>query len=444
MLLIKTLRIIFIMIPFFSFSQEKAAIQQQFNLTLDSINNEIIYQIKDSLYFLDAESLSIINSKKIYTYNLSNYHITKKGNSLLFLEREGGDILKLDSDNKLKKIDNSNINKFFIDNFNFVRKDTLFKHGGYGYWSQSNFLTYYNKSTKQWEIYPTSKNSEVPRSADSHIGVSWNNSFTFFGGLSLTENGYRIRKNINKEVWSFNFISKKWALLGKFKDQNLYPNYINFSNQSDLYVLDKVSQLYKIDFLNNKLIKYKKNPILYNFFLETNPIYYNDFVYFINKNGKVSKVSLKEITAEIENINEFYFNKNRILIPMIIVIIISLILYSSIFIYRKKKKNLKLQLLSNGITYNNKFIEFDNLALSILKTVIKKEMEFSEVYKIVSKKHLSKIQNDRNRNEIIAHINFKLKGLTNIKSDFLIVSKSSFDKRSKILSVNRDDYSKLI
>ena len=84
MLLIKTLRIIFIMIPFFSFSQEKAAIQQQFNLTLDSINNEIIYQIKDSLYFLDAESLSIINSKKIYTYNLSNYHITKKGNSLLF------------------------------------------------------------------------------------------------------------------------------------------------------------------------------------------------------------------------------------------------------------------------------------------------------------------------------------------------------------------------
>ena len=126
MLLIKTLRIIFIMIPFFSFSQEKAAIQQQFNLTLDSINNEIIYQIKDSLYFLDAESLSIINSKKIYTYNLSNYHITKKGNSLLFLEREGGDILKLDSDNKLKKIDNSNINKFFIDNFNFVRKRYTF------------------------------------------------------------------------------------------------------------------------------------------------------------------------------------------------------------------------------------------------------------------------------------------------------------------------------
>ena len=80
----------------------------------------------------------------------------------------------------------------------------------------------------------------------------------------------------------------------------------------------------------------------------------------------------------------------------------------------------------------------------ILNTVIKEEMEFSKVYDIVSKDHLSKIQNDRNRNEIIAHINFKLKELTNIKSDFLIVSKSSFDKRYKVLSINKSDYSKFI
>ena len=71
-------------------------------------------------------------------------------------------------------------------------------------------------------------------------------------------------------------------------------------------------------------------------------------------------------------------------------------------------------------------------------------MEFSMVYEIVSKEHLSKIQNDRNRNEIIARINFKIKELTNIKSDFLIVSKSKFDKRYKTLSVNKSDYSKLM
>ena len=113
--------------------------------------------------------------------------------------------------------------------------------------------------------------------------------------------------------------------------------------------------------------------------------------------------------------------------------------------------------MARGILYNDykkdyvlavldldKFIELDSLAISILITVIKEEMAFSKVYDIVSKEHLSKIQNDRNRNEIIAHINFKVKELTNIKSDFLIVSKSSFDKRYKVLSINKSDYSKFI
>jgi hypothetical protein len=443
MLVRKTLRIIFILIPLFSVSQEITNIKQHLSLTLDSINNQIIYQKKDSLYFLDIETLNTINTKKVNTSNLLNYSIIIKDNSLLFLEKEGGSILKLDSNDSLKKIDNSNINKFFIDNFSFVRKDTLFKHGGYGYWSQSNFLTYYDESTKQWEIYPSFKNSKVPRSADSHIGITWNNSYSFFGGLSLTENAYRIRNNYNKEVWSFNFINKKWILLGKFKEQNLYPYNSNFSNKSDLYVLDKTSQLYKIDFLNNTLTKYKRKPILYNFY-ESNSIYYNDFVYYINTRGKVSKVSLKEITNEIEHISEFYFNINKILTSLIILFIILLILSFGILIYRKNNKLHKLQLLTNGITYNNKFIELNSLAISILNTVIKEEMEFSKVYDIVSKEHLSKIQNDRNRNEIIAHINFKLKELTNIKSDFLIVSKSSFDKRYKVLSINKLDYSKFI
>ena len=438
----KTLWKIFILIPLFSVSQEITNTKQHF-LTLDSINNQIIYQKKDSLHFIDIESLNIITTKKVNSSNLSDYNIIKKGSSLLFLEKQGGSILKLDSNDNLKKIDNSNINKFFIDNFNFVTKDTLFKHGGYGYWLQSNFLTYYDESTKQWEIYPTSKNSKVPRSVDSHIGITWNNSYSFFGGGTLNENGYRKRNDNNKEVWSFNFINKEWSLLGKFKEQNLYPDYTRFSNKSDLYLVNKTSQLYKIDFLNNTLTKYRRKPIL-NDFYETKSLYYNDFVYYINNKGKVSKVSLEQITNDIEHISKFYFNTNRTLTPIIILITISLILYFGVLIYRKNDKLQKLQFLPNGITYKKKFIELDSLAISILKNVLKKEMEFSMVYEIVSKEHLSKIQNDRNRNEIIAHINFKIKELTNIKSDFLIVSKSKFDKRYKTLSVNKSDYSKLM
>ena len=55
---------IFLLIPLFSVSQEIINIKQPLSITLDSINNQIIYQIKDSLHFLDIETLNIIKTKK--------------------------------------------------------------------------------------------------------------------------------------------------------------------------------------------------------------------------------------------------------------------------------------------------------------------------------------------------------------------------------------------
>jgi hypothetical protein len=84
-----TLLLIFIA-PFFIFSQEIINVKQSLSITLDSINNQIIYQTNDSLHFLDIETLNIIKTKKVNTSNLSDYKIVKKSNSLLFMDKQGG------------------------------------------------------------------------------------------------------------------------------------------------------------------------------------------------------------------------------------------------------------------------------------------------------------------------------------------------------------------
>ena len=76
--------------------------------------------------------------------------------------------------------------------------------------------------------------------------------------------------------------------------------------------------------------------------------------------------------------------------------------------------------------------------------VIKKEVEFSELTKLVRKEHLSKIQNERNRNQYLEHINLQIKLLTGYKSDILIISKSTFDARYKSVIVNKEDYGKIL
>ena len=429
---------IFFLIPVFSFSQKNYFNETPINISLDSINKQIIYQTNKSLFFIDSEKLNILNRKKILGSGTLNLHTIVKKNKILFLDKHGGDIFILNSKDSLKKDDKSHIKKFFLGNFHFIKNDTLFKHGGYGYWTQSNFITYYDELTKEWQIYSISETSEIPRSADAHIGISWENYYSFFGGNTLIENGSRIKNRRNKEVWSFNFNNKEWSLLGKYKESNLNLNSEIFSNEGDLYILDETKQLFKIDILNNNITKYKRTPILYDFY-KVNPLYYNGYVYYVNNKGLVSKTLLSEITRDIENTDIFY-SENHILQIILIILFISVTSSICLYFLTKYRGRNKLKFIKNKIHYKSKFIELDDLSISIIKIISKRETKLSEILELVSQSHLSKIQNERNRNLIISKINLKLKILTKNKSDFLLVSKSTFDKRYKIVSINNSAY----
>ena len=435
------LKIIFLL-PIFTISQEKDSYEIPINIALDSINKKIIYLTNKSLYFVDSKSLKILNKKKIKRAKGLKFKVFIKKSKLLFLDQKGGDILKLNTKDSLVKIDNSNIHNFFLDNVNFIKNDTLFKHGGYGYWSQSNFITYYDELTKEWEIYTISSESEIPRSTDSHIGINWGSNYSFFGGTSLTENGSRIKNRVNRDVWNFNFVNKKWSLLGSYEEENLNQIFGSFNDKGDLYILDETKQLYKITIYNNKITSYIRTPKLYDF-ENINPIFYDDFVYYINKRRMVSKIQLKDITKDIYNKDDFYSKDYSVLI-FIITLIIIMGLSTLLYYYRRFQKNKKIQLLENGIQFKNEFIELDSLSISLIKIISKKDTNFSEVMDIVSQDHLSKIQNERIRNQMITQINLKLKIVTKNRNDFLIVSKSTFDKRYKVISINKSEYGNIL
>ena len=435
------LRIIFLL-PIFTISQENDSYEIPINIALDSINKQIIYLTNKSLYFVDSKSLKILNKKKIRGAKDLKFKVFVKKRKLLFLDKKGGDILKLNTKDSLVKIDNSNIHNFFLDNVNFIKNDTLFKHGGYGYWSQSNFITYYDELTKEWEIYTISSESEIPRSADSHIGINWGSNYSFFGGTSLTENGSRIKNRVNRDVWNFNFVNKKWSLLGIYEEKNLNPSFGSFNDKGDLYILDETRQLHKITINNNKITSYKRTPKLYDI-ENINPLFYNDFVYYINKRRMISKIQLKEITKDIYNKGAFYSKDHTVLIFLITLIII-MGLSTLLYYYRRFQKDKKIQLLENGIQFKNEFIELDSLSISLIKMISKKDTDFSEVMDIVSQDHLSKIQNERIRNQMITQINLKLKVITKNRNDFLIISKSTFDKRYKVISINKSEYGNIL
>lgn len=436
------LKIIISLLPLVGFSQKKLTEEVPISILLDSTNHQIIYHTSTSIHRLDLSSLKVINSKEIKNSKTSSFSTIIKKNKLLFLENRGGDILALNSNDSLVKIDNSNISNFFIGSSIFIKKDTIFKHGGYGYWTQSNFLTYYEDFTKEWQIYPISQKSEIPPDIATHASLIIDDSYYFFGGASISENGSRVVSNLNEEVWCFNFKEKKWYLIGTFLRDHIIPIYTSFTKGSSLFILDDKKQLYEIDLLSNLITKYKIAPILYRFIKEIKPIYYKGLVYFLDDSGNINKISITELTKEVEEITVFYKNQNFLQIVLIVTFfsIVFFIIFNS---YKEYDNNKKLKLLENGIRFKNKFIELEELSIAIIRMVEREEAELSKVYDLVKKNHLSKIQNERIKNQFIDQINMKLSVLTGEKEDFLIVSKSSFDKRYKTISINKSIFGKL-
>lgn len=431
------------LVPFISFTQQRTKIETNVNLLVDSLRNQILHITKDSLIRLDVTNLEVVEGRKILKPKtlVSLYPIIKE-NKLLFLDGKGGDVFELTEKDSLVRIDNSNIKNFLIGSSVFIRNDTLIRHGGYGYWSQSNFFTYLEKHTKEWEIYPISNTSIKSSTAHFHLAIDTGNKFYFFGGYSLSHNGSR-QISPNNEVWSFNFQSKDWDFLGESKVDFLGVNSESFIDGKLMYILEEPGGLHRVDIEKNELTEFKANPILYLFKDDVDPVLYKGNLYFLTNKGKVRKVALKAITNKILKTTSFYKKENsyNYFLKSLGVVFLCFSFFAG---YKYLKPINSIVVLENGLKYKSKFIELDNSAISILKIALKKEVEFSEINKLVRKEHLSKIQNERRRNQYIEQINLKIKVLTGCENDFLIISKSSFDARYKSVVLNNSDYGKFL
>ena len=429
-------------LPFFIFSQSNELTAKPLSILLDSINNQIVYQTSNSINWIDINNLKITKSIINYNDELSKHKsIISKGN-LYFLKNNGGDVYNLNSENNFQKIDNSGIHNYFINTRNFVRNDTLFKHGGYGYWTSSNFIIYLDKTTKEWEVYPISKNSDNPRGADSHTSIISSSHYTFFGGYSVSRDGHRGKDNLNNEVWNFDFESKEWKLLG-----NKYPNQYDgisggFIDNNQFFFFDKKSKLYAINIIDNTLTEFERNPVLYDF-KRIDPICYKGNIYYVNTQGILTKIPLAELTKRVKQVSDFYKKDNNNLV--LYSIILGVIFIASIYFSKEylKRKN-KLILLENGIKYRSKFAELSAISISIIRLAYKGDIEYAALYELTKKSHLSKIQNERIKNSLINDINIKTMALTGLKEDFLIISKSSYDARYKIVTLNQSHYKQLL
>jgi hypothetical protein len=444
--------LLFLLFSTFSFSQTLVVSDDDLINTYISIENERMY-----LFYTDR--VVDINLKDLSTkedlYDFSNIKITdfigvSVNFKYYFLDPQGGAVYLFEN-NKFKRIDTSYKHRMQIESSVFTYKNEIYKYGGYGFWSNRNFITKFNFETNQWDFVPHFNSEELPSGSHKSIVKIVEDDLYVYGGLKVNEFNPDIIEN-NNEIWKFNFINKVWGKLGinnLQKDNILNNTKIDYGNKS-LFLDKATSSSSSIDFINNKVTTYNNSTLLNSLSPGLNSFFYkNKFFLFVKENPSDPIIVLKirnedEILGEIIAQKSFYGNQSVIIILMVIIgsILILIMIYKIIRGANKKRNKLSVK-VKNKIKFKNKEVDLDDISYEIVKILVHNDFVLSkDILPLLKNPHIDYAHSTRIMRDTLFQINFKLKTLIKSEIDVIIIKKSDYDKRIKQYSINQKLFNK--
>ncbi len=328
----------------------------------------------------------------------------------------------------LIRIDKSIDSRITINSYIFESNDTVIKYGGYGFWSQRNFMFYFDNSSLEWEWYKTISNDQIHGSFSGFQNYNVE-SILFYGGEKVNPEN-KLQQIRSKEIVEFNFETRELNNIGDLE--------FNFESKKLFYSGEEYSVFYDQEFV------YRVNPFLNKIFKHYKPTVINNLLDVSYSPEKKSFIIKKTLTksGEIETIllsdnfliqpiesfslynKPFRLKLNYILITIVLVFLI--VLYS---------KNINKTLINyRSIQHKKSLYNFDTDDIKLLKSLIlNKDISFISVLETYSNTELSYGHNTRITNQKLDKLTIRLKSIFKLKHEPIIKNKSKVDKRQKVV-----------
>ena len=437
----KKLFFIIFLIGFNSFSQE-IYIDTESNYFFNKNNEELLIFKKDSVSIYDVNSFHLLEKKEITSppnFDFSVYHILDK-EPIHFVEINGGKVYQLNNDT-IQRIDNSYTHKMVWQSNVFTYNDTIFRYGGYGYWTTNNKLTFYDTVTNEWQII-SSVNGIYPKGSCSSFYKILNDKLYIIGGEKVNPEDLNQRIN-NDEIWSFDFKAKKWENIGLLNQNIKYSNN-SFELNGNIFS-PTYEFILEVDLKNSLLKEYALDPIIQKTIYGVNkPFVHKDNIYlWIQYDSGLKLVKTKLDTLNFNLINEQALVKNNYIVVLKLLIVIACIIFL-IFLFSIKKKykenSNKLLFKNNKVFIKDNFTNINADENKLLTLLINNDFSITNENLVNNfyNADLDRSQNIRNINKFISDLNLKLKTMLNSNNDILYKTVNPLDKRMKIVMLNRD------
>ena len=394
----------------------------------------------------------------------NNIQIFKHKGHIWFAVEGTNRLYKLDSANQIERQDNTPFGGYNFGASIFSYKDTIYSSGGYGFWSITGSIRFFNENTKEWDIC---------RNIENIPFASGLNAITFFdaskGKLYVFYNTshpeYEKVKSPDDKLYfqCFDFNTKSWlenppmvnpqfaehlnqlSQVQKFNNGLLLNSLklngtvlLDFDSNKIFKVDDKFfTELIQILNTNKSGIKYISDDKMkvYNFL--------NDSITEINfneKNFKIIEVPIL-LTAKSPIVNKIEAN----FIYYLLLVIIAALIITIIILFSRIRKNKSIAFnFNNAIKNTDSPQEFkkakdfiDNLSIlekELLHSIVKNNLEgnktsVTQINRVLgTEKKSDKIQNNI-RGEMLTLINNKFKAFSLINDHLIERQRSEFDKR---------------
>lgn len=119
----------------------------------------------------------------------------------------------------LARIDRTYFRGYNCTSARFLRRDTLYSFGGYGFWHTNNILTYFKTDVAEWEsLIPL---NEGPASIHRGIGGYLPERDAFVSALSHQENDSEQQGTFRYDwnVWFYHFATHRWERAGVVSEE---------------------------------------------------------------------------------------------------------------------------------------------------------------------------------------------------------------------------------
>lgn len=392
-------------------------------------------------------------------------HIEKNGKN--YFVQSGGGAVYTHSNDSIIRVDNSDEHKLQFGSYIYVKDDTIFNLGGYGYFNNYDKILYYDeKRNNEWFLYETKNNIPDPSNEFLKYHDRTNNHIYYFGGKYNLMSNPISKEKTQYNILRFSTINKNWETLGKIdlqfsnKTDYIY-NYHNSINNRSFNFFDE-NYLYVLIYNDLYTFNLRENSFTISDFKLDNINQVSPIIY--NKNTKevmfITKYTLEQYPEiSIKKMDDFlpkdYKEKHYIYSTSnsgwnYTIIFIALIIITTIFYWKKIEAlfiNKNLILENDNILFNGKkILIFDENEEKILKHIINKTNKngigTDELFDMIENGSQSFDNKRKKLSVILNNINTKLRAITNIPEDMVQSVPSKEDNRLRNYRLNKKLFEK--